>query len=205
LPNGFLDRVHCLQDAEETRRLYHDWAEAYDEEMARQGYAAPLRCAEALAQLVPDIRQSVLDLGCGTGLSGRALREAGFGSLDGTDICERMIEIARSRDIYRRTFLHDLSHPLPLPVGSVANIAAVAALGPGHLPPDAIDHALRALAPDGLLAFTLDDHARQNAAYEGRVHAWIDSGAAELLLREAGPHLPGVSVEALVYVIRRCR
>src|SRR5262249_13814498 len=43
----------------------------------------------------------ILDLGCGTGLSGQAFADlAAGGRLDGIDLAPRMLESARSKDIY---------------------------------------------------------------------------------------------------------
>ncbi|MDZ7829733.1 MAG: class I SAM-dependent methyltransferase [Halofilum sp. (in: g-proteobacteria)] len=36
----------------------------------------------------------MLDAGCGTGLSGRALSAAGFRTIDGMDVSQRSLEIA---------------------------------------------------------------------------------------------------------------
>ena len=74
---GFLDKVYAARDAASTRDLYDDWAATYDAEIGDNGYATPGRCAEALKQFSQDLSQPVLDFGCGTGLSGLALRLAG--------------------------------------------------------------------------------------------------------------------------------
>ncbi|MEL7154480.1 MAG: hypothetical protein AAFN51_11950, partial [Pseudomonadota bacterium] len=66
---GFLDKVYDARDASETRALYDDWAASYDAEVAENGYATPGRCAEALKQHLSDPSASILDFGCGTGLS----------------------------------------------------------------------------------------------------------------------------------------
>ncbi len=199
----FLDNVYGLEKRGATKNFYRDWAATYDDEVVGEGYITPQRCAESLFRLSADTTQPVLDLGCGTGLGGVALRNAGFRVIDGTDFSEDMLEIARARNIYRRTFGHDLSEPLPLPPGGISNAMAAGVIGPGHAPPEAIDHAINALAPGGVLVFSLNDHARKKPAFEGRVHAWVDCGAAELAHREIGPHLPGIGLEAMVYALRK--
>ncbi len=72
----FLDKVYDAKGTDETRALYDDWAASYDAEIAENGYATPRRCAEALAGFATDPSLPVLDFGCGTGLSGLALRAA---------------------------------------------------------------------------------------------------------------------------------
>ena len=55
-----------------------------------------LRCTTALAKYVP-IETPVLDFGCGTGLSGQALRSVGFKNIFGTEISGSLRDIAEKR------------------------------------------------------------------------------------------------------------
>ena len=71
---GYLDSAYAVEDAESTRNLYQDWAATYEQEVRANGYVTPTRCAHALANLAADKRAPLLDLGCGTGLSGEALK-----------------------------------------------------------------------------------------------------------------------------------
>jgi hypothetical protein len=82
----FDPKLWTERSPDETRALYTDWAATYDADVTGAGYATPKRLAEALAAHVPDPTAPLLDFGCGTGLSGRALHAAGFTTLDGTDI-----------------------------------------------------------------------------------------------------------------------
>ena len=200
---NFLTSVYALKDLEATRSLYRDWAETYDDEVRSQGYITPARCARILAEHVPDLSLPVLDLGCGTGVAGLALIEAGFSVIDGADFSEEMLELARERRIYRRTFLHDMSHPLQIESGWISHAVAVGVFNRGHAPPEAIDHALAALPTGGLLVFSLNDRAMEDPSYEGRVHAQIDGGGADLLVRDYGEHLPGAELGAMVYALRK--
>ena len=75
---NFLDHAYGLTSVEDTRAFYADWSLSYDAELHRNGYVTPQRCAEALARHMPDKSGPVLDVGCGTGLSGMELRAAGF-------------------------------------------------------------------------------------------------------------------------------
>ena len=79
----FLDKAYQARDAASTRTLYDDWSASYDAEVSENGYATPKRCAEALASFTQDMSAPILDFGCGTGLSGLALKLAGFEVIDG--------------------------------------------------------------------------------------------------------------------------
>lgn len=199
----FLDSVYDLSNSDDTQDYYRKWASTYDEEVQGEGYITPQRCAQALAEAAGDQSQPVLDIGCGSGLSGVALQEAGFKVIDGVDISTEMLELARARNIYRRTVQHDLSLPLPIEEGRVGNIAAVGIFSPGHAPHTTIDHAINVLPSGGVLVFSLNDHAMAIPAYEGRVHAHIDSGSVELVSREYGAHMPGINLQAVVYALRK--
>ena len=53
----------------DSRALYAEWSDTYDQEVGKNGYATPGRTAKTLAQFVTDLNQPILDYGCGTGLS----------------------------------------------------------------------------------------------------------------------------------------
>jgi len=85
----------------------------YDQRMIGQlGYAAP-RILRELADLVMPGRDSlsILDLGCGTGLSGAAFADLAS-RLDGVDLSPAMIEKARVRNIYDSLVVDDIETQL---------------------------------------------------------------------------------------------
>ena len=98
MAKSFLSNAYTLGGPEAVTEFYQDWAASYDAEIEQNGYATPRRCAKALGALASDLDAPVLDLGCGTGLSGLALRAAGFTCIDGVDVSAAMLEQARSRE-----------------------------------------------------------------------------------------------------------
>ena len=59
----------------------------------------------------------VLDLGCGTGMSGQALAATGLGAtVVGVDISPASLEIARSKGMYEETLTCNLDEVLPFEV-----------------------------------------------------------------------------------------
>ncbi len=199
----FLEEAYDLQDRQATAAFYRDWAASYDDEIARNGYATPARCAAALAASVADRAAPVIDVGCGTGLSGEALRAAGFTTIDGTDFSAEMLARAEERGVYRRLFRGDLAEPLPVAPGVYANAAAVGVVSPRHAPPETIEAVLALLPPGGCLVLSLNDHALAEPAFPSNIDRLVAGGAAELAFREHGPHLPGIELEATVYVLRK--
>ena len=80
-------------DSEETAAYYDAWADNYDETLAQWNYQSPAIVASMLKREVPP-DDCVLDAGCGTGLSGRALHAAGFRRLTGIDISQASLDVA---------------------------------------------------------------------------------------------------------------
>jgi len=199
----FLNRVYEAATPEATKAIYDAWAASYDDEIAENGYATPARIAEALHAHLADTTAPVLDYGCGTGLSGLALRLAGFEVVDGMDPSPEMIERAREKDAYRALSVIDLDDPAPVPQDMYRAIAAAGVIGTGAAPAATFDILLKALPPGGLLAVSLNDHALADPQYEAAMNTWLDAGAARLRAREYGDHLPRLNLKANVYIIEK--
>jgi predicted TPR repeat methyltransferase len=114
---------------------------------------------EALAKLVrPELEANacVIDLGCGTGLVGKALASAGT-QITGVDLSARMLEIAERQGTYAKLEKGELVEVLArTPAGSAqAVLAADVFIYVGDLA--AVFAAVaRVLAPRGLFAFSVE-------------------------------------------------
>lgn len=76
------------------------FADYFDRQLADQlDYRVPRLLLEAIDAAQPPLALSVLDLGCGTGLAGAALRPRAR-RLDGVDLSPAMLQQARERGIY---------------------------------------------------------------------------------------------------------
>lgn len=192
--------------------LYDAWAPSYNAELMEAGYVTPDRCAAAVAALLGEkhldlASAPMLDLGCGTGLSGRALSIHGARVIDGLDFSENMLAEAAKLDLYRHLAQADLSTPLapqtPEPVESYVAAVAAGVFSPGHAPAETIRHVIDALAPGAVFVFSLNDFALAERVYEARIADVVDGGWAEIAFKEHGPHLPSEGVEATVYGLRK--
>lgn len=85
------------------QQIYKDFAKSYEERMLQDlGYKGPERLKDALRSVIGERRGlDVLDLGCGSGLSGIALKPFAA-ELTGIDLSPEMLELARKRNIYDR-------------------------------------------------------------------------------------------------------
>lgn len=90
--------------------LFDQHAEVFDDILTGQlGYAVPMQLAEILAA-DPDARFGrMLDLGCGTGLSGMTLGPL-CDHATGVDISEKMVDQADERAVYDALFVNEAVH-----------------------------------------------------------------------------------------------
>lgn len=189
------------RSVEETRELYRDWAADYDADVLGAGYLTPKRIAEALKASVADDAE-VLDFGCGTGISGEALIDAGFSKVDGTDITPEMLEIAREKSCYRKLWL---SEPGELSVenGRYKSIVAAGVVSLGAAPPETLDDLLEVLGKEGILAFSYNDPTLDDQSYVKKLEDIIQAGTATLLFKQHGPHLPEKGMGSEVIILRK--
>jgi len=196
------------------RKLFDQFAPRFDAELeGRLNYRTPALLAEALgAVLPPQGALSVLDLGCGTGLSGLAL--APFARrLEGVDLSPRMLDAARARGIYAALHLADLLDFLPGRRAAYDVIAAADVLNYlGDLAP-ALAAIRGALKPRGIAAFSLEigevapyelaagmryRHAPGHAVQLAGAAGFAVLSQAEVVLREE----QGAPVRGLLLLLR---
>jgi len=202
-PEDFFKDIYHFTSLDQTAAHYAKFAADYEAAMTAGGYVTPGRCAEALIKSGADKASPVLDIGCGSGLSGLALKAQGFETLDGTDYSEEMLAEAKPKNIYRALWQGDLTQPEPERAESYDAINAAGVLNPAHAPAETLDNVMEMLRPGGLFAFSLNDHAVEDGTYEGRLHILIDCGAVELMHREYGTHMPAKDLKAWVYVLKK--
>lgn len=178
--------------------LFDDYAGRFDKHLAGGlKYRVPRRVAEIVRTRHPERNVDVLDLGCGTGLTGVYLGGVG-GTLVGVDLSAGMIERARQHGIYTRLRHGDLRDELRDSAASSYDyvIANDVFIYVGDLT-EVIPAAYRALRAGGALIFScelagLDEgdlHLRASMRYAHAQHH------VEGLCRAAG--FAGVAVEHL--------
>ncbi|MCF6231541.1 MAG: methyltransferase domain-containing protein [Rhodobacteraceae bacterium] len=200
MSKGFLDKAYVKQDA---RQLYDRWADSYDAEVGDNGYATPGRCAMALRAYMPDQTLPILDFGCGTGLSGLALRLAGFSAIDGIDLSADMLKQAAGKGLYRTLTLIEEDGALGHTPGDYHAIAAIGVIGAGAAPISVFDTLMDGLATGGKLVFSFNDRTLDVAENTDKLQQYVDQGLARILFQEYGDHLPGYNMKSNVYVIEK--
>lgn len=198
-----VDQLWTRHSVDETRKIYADWAESYDADVTGWGYATPARIAMALRRSGANPGKPLLDFGCGTGLSGMALKAAGFAQIDGTDISPEMLTKAGERGIYDHLWESapgDMGH---VKRGQYPLIVATGVISLGAAPPETLDLLLDVLPSGGLLAFSFNDATLADRGYTDRLDIAVLAPDIELVLEEHGPHLPSKNMTSTVYVLKR--
>lgn len=139
-------------------QIYARFASFYDENMSDElEYSAPALVADALGQTLHDAgRLRILDLGCGTGLSGVPLR-ARARWLVGVDLSPEMIDRANERAIYDALHIAEIADWLADNEGDPYDVIVLCdmLIYFGDLR-QVIVPAARRLAPGGAIAFTVE-------------------------------------------------
>jgi predicted TPR repeat methyltransferase len=186
-------------------RLFDDYAPRFDRHLQEKlGYRGPELIVAALDAVAAGRRLALaLDLGCGSGLAGRAIR-ARVARLVGVDLSAGMIAQARATGLYDELAVGDLMRFLGERTGADLIVGADTLVYLGDLRP-VCAAAAAALTPGGLFAFTIesgeapfalqetmrfqhsDAHLREAAAAGLRV-AHLEAASTR---REAGVEAPG--------------
>jgi predicted TPR repeat methyltransferase len=142
------------------RHLFDDFADHFDHTLVqRLAYATPTKLAQFLRQHGADVADTVLDLGCGTGLMARELARPGR-FIDGVDLSPRMLDFARAKGLYRDLHLAELIEFLDgTPARWELVVAADVFIYVADLQP-VFAAVFERLAPGGCFAFSVECSAR---------------------------------------------
>lgn len=200
--------------------VFDQYALRFDRELTENlNYCAPALLRRALMEArqrqgrPPRFRRA-LDLGCGTGLMGQAMRDL-CATLVGVDLSPAMIEQARRKDLYQQLVIGDFNEflgrddvqgfDLVVAADALVYVADLQAVFGG---------VARALEPEGLFAFTLETHEGEGSILGEKLryaHAasYVDQEAAcaglSLLTLAQGSSRTesGIPVPGLVVVTQR--
>jgi predicted TPR repeat methyltransferase len=181
-----VERGAGLSDAY-IRTLFDQYADRFDDELLGVlAYRAPELVASLLTRLGPaSADRDILDLGCGTGLSGLALIPFAR-TLDGVDLSPAMIAKAGGRGLYRTLVVTEARAFLDASLESWDVIAAVDMLNYiGDLAP-IVSAAARRLRPGGILAGTVEKRAEGTVTLTDRRRHAHRSDALSAILVAAG-------------------
>jgi predicted TPR repeat methyltransferase len=137
--------------------LFDQCAERFDEMLVEQlGYSVPMLLRQRLGEVAPGPYGRVLDLGCGTGLTGASLADLGR-EITGVDLAEGMLEQADERGVYAELWVGEavafLAETEEAPWDLVTATDVLPYLGALEA---FFSGAVRCLAPGGVLAVSTE-------------------------------------------------
>ncbi|MGP9818572.1 methyltransferase domain-containing protein [Salinarimonas sp. NSM] len=184
------------------RALFDTYAERFDEHLTGDlDYRGPQCLRDALDREAPGrLFACALDLGCGTGLMGAAIRDR-VARLEGCDLAPAMVEKAREKGLYDALAVAELTAWLDAaPAGGADLILAADVLVYVGDPVHVLAAARGALAPGGLFAFTAQalDEAIAGEGWAIGADARFAHGARFLRERATGAGLRVLRLEPVV-------
>lgn len=201
---AFLDDAYALESEADALAFYDRWAEDYDAQVEHGlRYVAPRLLSDALARQQSRRDEAVLDVGCGTGLTGACLAERGFSLIDGIDLSAAMLTKAGEKGIYRKLVEADLNATLPFEDGAYAAIISTGTFTLGHVGPEPMDELMRVVKPGGVFACTVHGEVWDSQGFSDKFAALEQSGVLVSVEKTLGCYFEGKEPIAWYCVFRR--
>ncbi|XP_055955314.1 methyltransferase-like protein 27 [Patella vulgata] len=146
---------------EESANYYTNWARTgtYDQDLSKgKIYNGPIVAGAALAKHYPTNRDniSILDIAAGTGYVAEELLKYGFKIIDALDPSEGMLEIAKTKDLYRKYICDFLNGGnVSIPEDDYDCCVVSGGMGEGHIPCSGLHEMIRVVKPGGLVCIVM--------------------------------------------------
>ena len=163
-----LENAYDLKSPADNIKLYSVWAETYDMDFINE-MQYQLHFSVADEFILNGGEGLVLDVGAGTGALAKALLQKGKFSIEATDISEEMLEIAKSKNIYKRSFLSDLTKEVPVDNSFYDGVVSSGTFTHGHVGPSSIRELVRITKPGGLITISINEKHWISLDFEGEV------------------------------------
>ena len=186
-------------------------AHLYNQVIAEIGYTSiVIHCAETLKQFMGETykQKEILDVACGSGVSGKCLQKAGFqGNIDGVDPSQGMLEKAKNLSVYRELKIGKISDGENLKFNDSCYdaIFCIGAIGGKYIfIKNAIPEFFRLLRKGGIAVYTTSHSIDKDVSLQGHVQ-YISDEKLELMKIEQRFYylVKGEPSFAHVYVIKK--
>lgn len=164
--DSILKRAYALETPQDNIALYRDWAATYDSGFAEEmDYIAPKVTAIELAARWQG-ETPVLDIGAGTGLVAQQLASDGIGPVDALDISAEMLDVAKSKGLYRNHIIGDLTQTVPIKDGTYGAVVSAGLFTHGHVGPEVLGECLRVARSGALFALSVNPTHWENLRFD---------------------------------------
>jgi SAM-dependent methyltransferase len=205
-PSTILDRLAAYEAAGlSTKPLYDEWSQTYESDLLDDlGYTGHLIAAGALAAILPDKASSIIDIGCGTGLVGQELKASSYTHIDGIDISEEMLNIARPRAIYSKLMLGDLMKETVIETGAYQAAVCAGSFAPGHLGPECYPEIIRLVQPGSPIVIFMNGAHFIEDGYEAHIKRLEQASVWEVIEIKAFNYMSALERPGRLIVARKC-
>lgn len=205
-PSTILDRLATYEAAGlSTKPLYDEWSQTYESDLLGDlGYTGHLIAAGALAAILPDKAGSIIDIGCGTGLVGQELKASGYNHIDGIDISDEMLNIARPRAIYGRLMLGDLMKETVIETGAYQAAVCAGSFAPGHLGPECYPEIIRLVQPRSPIVIFMNGAHFIEDGYEAHIKRLEQAKVWQVTEIKAFNYMSALERPGRLIVARKC-
>ena len=198
-------KILTAASTDELMEVYDGWADRYDRELLEDwGYTSPQKAVQLLLDAMSSPELTVLDAGCGTGLVGVLLKEAGMSSLTGIDYSPGMLAEAEKKGVYDALHPMDMNLPLTLPSDSFDAVTCIGTFTSTHVKPEAVKELARVTRSGGVLVFTVRDDYWQSTNFIDLVAELHVSGVARIEQIRLEPYIHSEGSECRFVVLRVC-
>ena len=163
-----LQNAYDLKSPDDNIKLYSVWAETYDSSFVDNMHYK-LHFAVAEEFVFNGGKGLILDVGAGTGALAEALLQKRKFIVEATDISAEMLEIAKSKNIYTRSFLSDLTGEIPADDNTYDGVVSSGTFTHGHVGPGAMRELVRVTKPGGLITISVNEKHWNALDFESEV------------------------------------
>ena len=198
-------KILTAASIDELMAVYDGWADRYDRELLEDwGYTSPQKAVQLLLEAMGSPDLAVLDAGCGTGLVGVLLKEAGLSSLTGIDYSPGMLAEAEKKGVYDALHTMDMNLPLTLPADSYDAVTCIGTFTSTHVRPEAVTELARLTRSGGVLVFTVRDDYWRSTNFIDLLTELHISGVARIEQIRLEPYIHSEGSECRFVVLRVC-
>ncbi len=206
---ALLENAYKLKTAGDNIEYYDDFATVYDQDFAQDmGWYYPRAIAELYSEFATSDDLSVVDIGCGTGLVAEALNLP-VQTIDGLDISNQMLRIARYKDLYGNLYQIDLTKSLASFSNTYGAILSAGTFTHGHLGPDELENIISLGRQHSLYIIGINRDHFSELEFDSKIESLIaESTISPVEIREIPmfskkDHDHGSDI-ALVVIFRKC-
>ncbi|RWS23329.1 malonyl-[acyl-carrier protein] O-methyltransferase-like protein [Leptotrombidium deliense] len=143
-------------------KLYDNIAITYDEISDNGLYLFPEILTDEFKNFQINLDSKILDVGSGTGRSGKLLKSLGYTNVDALDGSMEMIKYVKKMSGVYKHFIHALvveNEELPIAENSYDVALMSGSASPSHIDVNAYKQIIRVVKPGGLVGWIIEDKA----------------------------------------------